>query len=127
MSKKKGSRIERELVHLFHELGWGACRIAGSGSTTLPSPDLIAGKRGQIFAIECKSGKNTRYIKEEQLNELKNFSKRLGATPLIAIRFNNEDWFFLKIKDLKRSGPNNYAIDLDTANKKGLRLKDIIK
>lgn len=126
MSKKKGSRTERELVHLFHKFGWGACRVAGSGSTTLPSPDLVAGKKGKVYAIECKSGKGTRYIKEEQIEELKIFSQRFGAEPLIAIRFDNEDWFFLKIKDLKKGEGKNYVVNLDTVNKKGLKFGEII-
>ena len=34
--KSKGTRTERELLHMFHEAGFGGIRAAGSGSTTLP-------------------------------------------------------------------------------------------
>ena len=32
--------MERELIHMLHESGWGIIRSAGSGSTPLPSADI---------------------------------------------------------------------------------------
>ena len=74
MSKKKGSRTERELLKLFWESGWYCIRMAGSGSMPLPCPDLLSGKKGRSLAIECKSGKgkNRRYIPKEQIDDLFN-------------------------------------------------------
>ena len=116
--KSKGSRTERELFHMFWNAGCGALRVAGSGSTPMPAPDLIAGTKGKLYAIECKSGKTTRYITKDQIEELKNFSQVFGAIPLVAIRFNNKPWYFLDISDL-RSTPKGYAISLALAQEKG--------
>lgn len=127
MSKKKGSRTERELLHLFHEFGWAPVRVAGSGSTPLPAPDLLAGKDGRVLAIECKSGKNVkRYLDSKQIEELKEFSKRFKAESWIGLRIDNHEWYFLQIKNLKKSKGNNLFIDLDLAREKGLSFKELI-
>ncbi len=42
-SKKKGDRVERELLDLFTEMGWKAARVAGSGKNDNTYCDLIAG------------------------------------------------------------------------------------
>lgn len=128
MSKVKGNRTERELLHLFWSAGYGVSRVAGSGSTPLPSPDLIAGKEGKLFAIECKAGKGTRYLSKKEINELEEFSSRIGAEALVAARFNNAPWIFLKISDLgvSRTG-ENYFVNLKLAKEKGVLFKDLVK
>lgn len=125
MNKTKGSRTERELQHLLHENGWAPLRVAGSGSSPLPSPDLVAGKAGRVLAIECKSGKSTRYIDKKQINELKEFSERFGAEAWVGIRFDAKGWFFLTINDLNKSG-NSLSINLDLAKEKGLTFEQLI-
>jgi len=126
-SKNKGSRLERELFHMFWDKeGWACLRVAGSGSTTLPASDLLAGNGARILAIECKSGKGRRDIKKEQIEELKAFSKLFGAEPWIATRFNNMPWYFLKITQLGISKGDNYFVDQKLAQKKGIRFKELI-
>ncbi len=127
-SKKKGSRTERELFHMFYDAGWQPCRLAGSGSTPLPATDIIAGNAGRVLAVECKSSKNDKkYIEEEKIEQLKEFSEKFGAEPWIGIRFNNMNWFFLSLDDLDRSKKNSFIISKDLARKKGLEFKDLIK
>ncbi|MFH1592510.1 MAG: Holliday junction resolvase Hjc [Candidatus Woesearchaeota archaeon] len=128
MGKRKGSRVERELFHLFHSTKTHTCaRIAGSGSTPKPAPDLLVGGRGRVLAIECKSGKGKRRdIKKKQIEELQEFSKLFGAEPWIAARFDNMPWYFLKVKQLGVSKGNNYFINPKLAIKKGLRFEEII-
>ena len=47
--KAKGSRSERELVHMFNSTGiWSAVRIAGSGLTKDPNPDVLAGNNLRV-------------------------------------------------------------------------------
>jgi Holliday junction resolvase - archaeal type len=41
--KSKGSKAERDLIHLFWSKGFAAMRAAGSGSSQHPSPDILAG------------------------------------------------------------------------------------
>ena len=127
-SKDKGTRLERELFHIFWDTNkFGVVRIAGSGSTTLPSADLLVGGQGKYFAIECKAiKKGKKYIEKERINELKEFSKKFGAQPLLAIRFNNEPWYFLKIEDLEKS-KLNYTFSLDLVKKKGIVFEKLIE
>lgn len=127
MSKIKGNRTERELFHMFFDSGWGISRIAGSGSTPLPAPDLIAGKAGRVLAIECKSGKGRRYLKEKEVSELKEFSERFGAEAWIGARFDNEKWLFLEISKLGKGRGKNFYVDLAYAKKYGLRFEELIK
>ena len=126
-SKNKGSRTERELFHMFwNAKGWSCLRVAGSGSTTLPASDLLAGNGSRILAIECKSGKGRRDIKKEQVEELKIFSKLFGAESWIAVRFNNMSWYFLQIAQLGLSKGNNYFINPKIAQKKGISFEELI-
>jgi Holliday junction resolvase len=127
-SKSKGTRLERELFHKFWETGkFMPLRIAGSGSTTLPSVDLLIGGQGRYLAIECKAIKQgKKYISEERIKELKDFSKKFGAEHWLAIRFNNQPWYFIKIEDLEQTG-TNYVVSLELVKKKGLLFDELIK
>src|SRR3989344_8638576 len=88
---------------MFHKSSWQPVHVAGSGSATIESADLIAGKKGRVLAIECKSGKGSRYIKKKQIEELKIFAEKFGAEPWLGARFNSTEWLFLKIEDLRES------------------------
>jgi|SRR3989344_4481383 len=128
MSKSKGSRLERELIKKFYDTGdFIPLRAAGSGSTPLPCPDLLVGGKGRVLAIECKGGKGARYISKEQISELKEFSDKFGAEAWVGARFNNTEWLFLKIEDLKESKTgNNFVVDVNFAKEKGLRFDALI-
>jgi len=129
VSKKKGSRTERELLHLFWDHKWFCIRMAGSGSMPLPCPDLLSGKKGRTLAIECKSGKGKqrRYITNEQIDELVEFSKGFGAEAWIGVRFDGMKWSFLKPNQLgKSNGGNNYYIDVNLIEDKGISFEDLI-
>lgn len=125
-SKKKGNRLERELFHIFWENSWAALRTAGSGSTTLPAPDLLIGNGFRVLAIECKSGKGRRDIKKEQVEELKIFSKLFGAEPWVGVRFNNMPWYFLTIDKMGKSKGKNYFVDPKLAVKRGINFDELI-
>lgn len=126
--KSKGSRTERELLHKFFEHGWSCLRTAGSGSTSELSTDLIAGRKGRVLAIECKSGRKhiKRYIQKEQMEGLKEFSSTFGAEAWIGMRFDNEDWLFLKPNHLDKVG-ENFGVNLKLARKKGIKFEELIK
>ncbi len=127
--KTKGSRTERELVHLFNNTGlWAAIRIAGSGLTKDPNPDVLAGNKKRYLAIECKSLKaNIKYLYEEEIAQIIDFSNKFGAEPWIGIRFNNQGWYFLKPKHLERTKSNYYSVSLLLAKEKGLSFENLIK
>tara|TARA_Y100000310_G_scaffold344929_1_gene460565 strand:- start:1294 stop:1698 length:405 start_codon:yes stop_codon:yes gene_type:complete len=126
-SKKKGTRYERELFHLFWKNEWAACRSAGSGSTPLPAPDILASNNQRTIAIECKSIKSgSKYLEKEKIEELIKFSTLFGAEPWLGIRFDNKGWFFLKPEELQKNKNDNYSISLDFAMKNGKQFPSLI-
>lgn len=129
MSKAKGTRAERELLHMFFDHDWHCLRVAGSGSIPLPATDLLAAKAGRIFAIECKTGdkKNNRYLDDQQISELKSFARKFKAEPLLAVRFDAVGWYFLSLHQLEKSKGGNLFYSLDLAKKRGLNFKELIK
>ncbi len=127
-SKEKGTRAERELLHLFWEQGWASSRMAGSGSIPLPSPDIIAGTKDRVLAIECKSiKKGGKYFYKEEIEQLKEFADRFGAEPWLGIRFDNIGWFFIQPEHLKQTEEGNFSVSLDLAKKKGLVFDVLVK
>ena len=125
--KSKGSNAERELIHLFHAIeGWSAVRVAGSGSNKYPCPDIVAGNGERYLAIECKATREaTRYIEKEDLEQLSIFGQRFGAEAWLGVRFMNEQWYFLKVEELKDTG-KNVAISKELAQTKGRTFNQLI-
>src|SRR3989338_8147793 len=128
-SKVKGSRTERELVHLFNQTGtWSAIRVAGSGLTKDPNPDVLAGNRKRYLAIECKSIKGlSKYLYPEEIEQIIDFATKFGAEAWFAIRFNHKGWYFLKTEDLEKTKSSNLVVNIELAEEKGLKFEDIIK
>ncbi len=125
--KSKGINAERELIHLFWQNGWSACRIAGSGSTKYPSPDVIAGNNVRKIAIECKSTKDIRqYFTKKEIEELKEFSRVFGAEPWVGVKFNNVDWYFLTLEDLANNG-EGYSTNIPCAKTKGFSFTELVR
>lgn len=127
--KGKGSRYERELLHKFWNTGsWACIRISGSGNTTLPAPDLLAGNTKRWLSIECKSVKGkSKFFYPEEIKQLIEFSSKFGAEPWLAIRFNIIGWYFLKAEKLNKTKSGNYNITLNLCKEKGLRFEELIK
>ncbi len=126
--KAKGSAAERELIHMLHNAGWGIIRSAGSGSTPLPSTDIVAGNGKRVLAIECKATKfPAKYFYPEEIEQLVTFSQRFGAQPWLGIRFNHQPWYFLQPKDLQKSKNGNLNISLDLLKKQGMTFETLIK
>ncbi|MEK6828233.1 MAG: Holliday junction resolvase Hjc, partial [Nanoarchaeota archaeon] len=114
-SKSKGSKAERELLHLFWSKGLGCIRSAGSGSMKYPGPDLIVSNKVRVLAIECKSTKKTKkYLDKYDVEQLKEFCDIFGAEPWFALRFARKDWLFLSLDDIEKT-ENGYVIDLEVA------------
>ena len=126
-TKQKGSNAERELIELFWEAGWAAHRIAGSGSSKFPSPDVIAGNFSKKFAIECKSTKSkNQYVSREQAEGLQKFAELFGAEPWVGVRFDREDWYFLPLKEIDQTEGQNFVINLEKAKLLGLKFDNLI-
>lgn len=127
--KGKGSRTERELVHLFNETKiWAAIRVAGSGLTKDPNPDVLAGNKNRHLAIECKSIKGTsKYFYPEEISQILDFAYSFGAEPWIGIRFNHKGWYFIKPENLERTKSSNFVLTLNLVSEKGIKFEDLIK
>ncbi|MBS3113473.1 Holliday junction resolvase [Candidatus Woesearchaeota archaeon] len=126
-SKSKGSKAERELLHLFWSKGLGCIRSAGSGSMKYPGPDLIVSNKVRTIAIECKSTKDKKkYLDKHDVEQLKEFCDIFGAEPWFALRFARKEWLFLSLDDIEKT-ENGYVIDLEVAERKGLLIDELIK
>lgn len=128
-TKRKGTKAERELFHLFWENNWGCARVAGSGSTQKPSSDLIAANNEQkrLLAIECKAiGDNAKYFEPEEIEQLAQFAAFMGAEPWFAMRFNRQDWFFIHLNDVRQTEGGSFVISKEFAREKGKRFPDLI-
>ncbi len=86
--------------------------------------DILAGKKGQKYAVEVKSCKKLpKYITKDQINRFIVFADIFGLKPVIGIRVNRLGWVFLNLKEknvLKNSG-KNWVINLEILRKKGKR------
>lgn len=127
MSKKKGTKTERELIELFWNTGtWGALRAPGSGSARHPSPDIIASNQKRVLAIECKASKSEyKYIEKEEVDQLRVFSEVFGAESWIGARFNNKDWLFVRPEELKFTG-TSYVLNFKEICEKGKDFSKLI-
>ena len=124
---KKGSRSERELFHLLWK-HFGPCvRSAGSGSTTKPSPDLLASNGSRTLAIECKSTKAKKlYIPLKEIDELLLFSSSFNAEAWLAVRFDNKGWYFIQAKNLTKSKGDSFSISYSELLKNGLVFNEFV-
>lgn len=124
--KSKGSKAERELIHMLWKKGYAALRAAGSGSMQHPSPDIVASNGKISLAIECKtSHRLVKYLEKDEVNQLDLFANLFGARPFVAVRFDNDQWYFVRIADLKIT-PKSYAVNYEVAKKKGLSFEEMI-
>lgn len=125
--KEKGSKAERELVTMFWNAGWAAIRVAGSGLTKKPNPDVIAGNGVRRIAVECKTTKQIRkYLTREDVNQLIEFSRKFGAEPWFGIRINNMKWYFIGVEELEQT-EKGYVITIPLLKRRGLLFEQLIK
>ena len=121
--KSKGINAERELIHLFWQRGWACVRVAGSGASRYPTPDIVAGRRSRSLAIECKSSRGLyQYLDDEEILQLKTFSELFGAEPWIGVRFNTLPWKFFRIQNLART-KGNFVV---TRKDQGISVDDLL-
>lgn len=124
-NKEKGANAERELLHKLIEEGYMAVRVAGSGLLPEPSCDLIVGKLRKKYCVEVKSCKSDKkYLDKKQIERFLIFSQIFGLKPLLAIRFNRYGWYFLNLKDIKKT-KTGLSISLGLARKKGKRFAQV--
>ncbi len=125
--KNKGSNAERELVSMFWKAGWAAVRVAGSGLTKNPNPDVLAANKLRRVSIECKTTKNLRkYFSEKDVQQLREFSEKFGSEAWLGIKFNNMKWFFISLDDLEKTD-KGYVVSIELIKRRGLLFEELIK
>ncbi len=125
-TKAKGSNAERELIHLLWKANWASVRVAGSGSSHYPSPDILASNGTRALAIECKSsGELSRLLPQQQVEDLITFAKLFGAEPWIGARFNDMKWAFFSPDDLKKTG-TGFSVSVRMVKGKGLSFEQLL-
>jgi len=99
MRNAKGSRRERELLEKLAKEGHLCHRIAGSGKGETAICDIIAIKDGIPHLFEVKSRKKVYYPRDdhEQLNNLIDVSKRVGAKAILAVKINFKGWQYFDL------------------------------
>ncbi len=122
----KGANAERELMHLFFKEGFSVVRIAGSGTSPLPAPDIIAIKKGRIIAVECKARKSSHLaITIEQIGELTQWVAIAGGEALVGWKIPRKGWFFLIPSQFNKTA-KFFIISQKNAMKEGKSLRDVI-
>lgn len=125
--KSKGINAERDLVHRFWDIGWACVRVAGSGSSKYPSPDLLAGNNLRKFAIESKlCSSNIQYFSKKEIGDLRVFSNVFGAESWVAIKFKGLSWFFLSLEDLEETG-KAFSASRALCERRGLSFEELTK
>ncbi len=124
--KSKGINAERDLVKKFWAENIPAIRVAGSGSSRFPSPDLLVGSPSKKIAIEVKITKeNKKYFKKEEIEQLKEFCTLFGIEGWVAIKFNKNEWLFLPLSCFSVKD-KSHCISLETLRAKGVSFEELV-
>ncbi len=124
--KAKGTNAERDLVHKFHALGWSCIRVAGSGSTRYPAPDVLAGNGHRRIAIEAKVCSGTRkYFSAEDIEQLMVFAVNFGCEFWLAVKFSRSEWAFFHPEDLK-STKTAFVASVELKDRIGMTLNELV-
>ena len=111
--KKRGYDAERELVHMFRDVGYSAIRIPVSAPSKEPLPDVFAIKDDAILSIEVKSQVRYAYYKSHQVLKLFEFLEIHKIYPrkyaVLAAKFKYKGWWF----DLAERPDRDYMIKID--------------
>ena len=122
--KRKGSRFERDLIEELWKNGFAAIRVAGSGVSHFPCPDIVAGNRKRFLAIEVKMRSTLPlYLTEEEIEKLRRFSEVFGAEEIVALKLPRKKWKFFKPKELGETN-RGYRID-EEIYEKGMDIFDL--
>jgi len=124
--KAKGSNAERQLVAMFWEKGYAAIRVAGSGSSRFPCPDVLASNGQKTFAVEAKATKtNYQYFRKDQIEQLINFSQTFNAEPILAVKFSTK-WYFFYLTNLSITKNGEYAIKKKDSEEISISFEELI-
>jgi Holliday junction resolvase len=125
--KGKGTTAENELIHNFWANDWVCVRVAGSGSTKYPAPDLLASNGFKKYVMEIKTVNAVKkYFTQKEIKDLEYFASKFGAESWVGIKFKESQWFFIPTFELEETSSNNYVISLIEMKRKGFKFEDIL-
>ena len=126
--KAKGTAAENELIHRFWDTNeWVCIRVAGSGSTKYPAPDLLASRGDKKIVMEVKVVNGVKkYFTRQEINDLNFFSEKFGAEAWVGVKFESNQWYFIPTSELEQTKSENYVIDLIKMKRQGFEFEEMI-
>ncbi len=129
--RRKGIRAERDLLEKLWKLGIGAVRVAGSGVSTYPSTDIIAGFKGRVAVIEVKvSSKEVIYVPPEEVKSINLLAEVMGADPWLAIRFTSDrrgGFYMLRLDEARELRSGYLSVDFELVRTKGISIEEFAR
>ncbi len=126
-TKAKGTLAENELIHQFWESNWVCVRVAGSGSSKYPSPDILASNGFKKIVMEVKTVSAVKkYFSRQEIRDLEFFAEKFGAEAWVGVKFSEAQWFFIPTSELEMTKSENYVIDLITMKRSGFVFDEMI-
>ena len=78
-----------------------------------------------LWCIEVKVTKDkSKYFTHQEIDDLRIFSGKFGAHPMVAIKF-IKDWHFLSVDDLRKTD-RSYVANVEMAQTKGLSFDQLL-
>lgn len=125
--KAKGTAAENELIHEFWDNQWVCVRVAGSGSTKYPAPDLLASRGDRKIVMEVKVVNDIKkYFTGQEIRDLEFFSSKFGAEAWVGVKFAENQWHFIPTSELEITKSENYSITLIEMKRKGFNFDEMI-
>ncbi len=126
--KAKGTAAENELIHNFWEKNWVCVRVAGSGSTKYPAPDLLASNGFRKIVMEVKVvNASKKYFTGQEIRDLNFFGEKFGAESWVGVKFSQNQWFFIPTSELEETKSENYVIDIIKMKREGFLFDEMLK
>ena len=122
--KRMGIKHEQDLVKLFKDNDFSACRLAASG---ISNPDIFAADGEQTLILEVKTSHTPLIrVRSKQVYTLRTFAQRFKAKAYIAAKFlNRSNWRFVELQYLN-VGLSGFSLDYNTAELKGITFNELI-
>ncbi len=122
--KRMGIKHEQDLVKLFKDNDFSACRLVASG---ISNPDIFAADGEQTLILEVKTSHTTLIrVRSKQVYTLRTFAQRFKAKAYIAAKFlNRSNWRFVELQYLN-VGLSGFSLDYNTAELKGITFNELI-
>ena len=127
--KAKGTAGENELIHKFWDTNkWVCVRVAGSGSTQFPAPDLLASRGDKKIVMEVKVvNAAKKYFTRQEIRDLNYFAQMFGAEAWVGVKFEGGQWYFIPASELEETKSENYVASLVEMKRKGFKFEEMVE